>query len=59
MTFSDLSRIYLDVAGVMLIVIDSDQKVSLINKKGCEILGNARNEHRGTDKGASKTFAKR
>ncbi|MGB9629059.1 MAG: MASE3 domain-containing protein [Thermodesulfobacteriota bacterium] len=30
---------YLDVAGVMLLVIGSDQKVQLINKKGCEILG--------------------
>ena len=30
---------YLDIAGVVLVVIDADQKVSLINKKGCEILG--------------------
>jgi len=30
---------YLDIAGVMLVVMDRDQKVSLINKKGCEILG--------------------
>jgi len=30
---------YLDVAGVMFIVIGTDQKVSLINRKGCEILG--------------------
>jgi PAS domain S-box-containing protein len=30
---------YLDVAGVMLAAIDADQKVTLINKKGCEILG--------------------
>src|SRR3990172_8185876 len=30
---------YLDVAGVMLMVIGADQKVSLINKRGCEILG--------------------
>ncbi len=29
---------YLDVAGVMLIVIDRDKKLRLINKKGCEIL---------------------
>ena len=29
---------YLDVAGVMLLVINSDQIVSLINKKGCEVL---------------------
>jgi len=30
---------YLDIAGVILVVIDSEQNVSLINKKGCEILG--------------------
>ena len=30
---------YLDIAGVEIVVIDADQKVSLINKKGCEILG--------------------
>ncbi len=30
---------YLDIAGVILLVIDSDQKVVLINKKGCEVLG--------------------
>ena len=30
---------YLDVARVMFIVIGDDRKVSLINKKGCEILG--------------------
>jgi PAS domain S-box-containing protein len=29
----------LDHVGVIIIVIDSDQKVSYINKKGCEILG--------------------
>ena len=35
---------YLDIAGVMLLVLDSDQKVSLINKKGCEVLGYQENE---------------
>jgi len=30
---------YLEIAGVILVVIDSNQKVSLINKKGCEVLG--------------------
>ncbi|MFC1726442.1 PAS domain S-box protein [candidate division KSB1 bacterium] len=30
---------YLDIAGVMIVAINSDQKVTLINKKGCEILG--------------------
>jgi len=35
----DRAQKYLDVAGVMLIAIDSEQRVGLINKKGCEILG--------------------
>ncbi|MBN1898039.1 MAG: PAS domain S-box protein [Spirochaetes bacterium] len=30
---------YLDVAGVIFVVLDRDGKVSLINKKGCQILG--------------------
>jgi PAS domain S-box-containing protein len=35
----DRAQKYLDIAGVMLVVIDSEQRVGLINKKGCEILG--------------------
>lgn len=42
---------YLDVAGVMLLVIDSSRKVSLVNKKGCEILGYSENEIIGKDWG--------
>ena len=30
---------YLDVAAVMLVAIDSEERVGLINRKGCEILG--------------------
>ena len=30
---------FLDHVGVIIVVIDSDQKVSYINKKGCDILG--------------------
>ncbi len=30
---------YLDIAGVMLVALDLDGKVTLINKKGCEVLG--------------------
>jgi PAS domain S-box-containing protein len=30
---------YLDDAGVMFLVLDTDQRVTLINEKGCEILG--------------------
>ncbi len=33
------ARRWLDIAGVMLVVIGADQKVSLINKKGCKVLG--------------------
>jgi PAS domain S-box-containing protein len=29
---------YLDIAGVILVVIDTNQRVSLVNRKGCEIL---------------------
>ena len=30
---------YLDVAGVILMVVNADQRVQLINRQGCEILG--------------------
>jgi PAS domain S-box-containing protein len=40
----DLAQHYLDVAKTILVVIDADQRVSLINKKGCEILGYPENE---------------
>ncbi len=30
---------YLDIAGVMFVAIDTGQKISLINRRGCEILG--------------------
>jgi len=35
----DRARSYLDVAGVMIVVISRDDKVALINRRGCEILG--------------------
>ncbi len=34
-----LSLKYLDLVGVIIVAIDADQKVKLINKKGCEVLG--------------------
>ncbi len=37
-------REYLDIADTIFVVIDSSQKVKLINKKGCEILGYDRDE---------------
>jgi PAS domain S-box-containing protein len=33
------SQKYLDVAGVMMVAIHSNEKIILVNKKGCEILG--------------------
>jgi diguanylate cyclase (GGDEF)-like protein/PAS domain S-box-containing protein/putative nucleotidyltransferase with HDIG domain len=38
------AQMYLDVAGVMLLVLDNKGNISLINKKGCEILGCDANE---------------
>jgi PAS domain S-box-containing protein len=35
----DKAQKYLDVAAVMMVVIDRNHTVTLINKKGCEILG--------------------
>jgi len=35
----DRTQRYLDVAGVMFAVIGADERVVLINKKGCEVLG--------------------
>ena len=35
----DKAQKYLDIAGVMFVVINADQQVVQINKKGCEILG--------------------
>lgn len=40
---------YLDIAGVILVVIDADQKVSLINKYGCEVLGYREDELIGSN----------
>lgn len=40
---------YLDIAGVMMMVIDKNGKVALINKKGSEILGYSQKEIIGKD----------
>ena len=39
-----LAQKYLDLVGVIIVAIDADQKVKLINKRGCEILGCKENE---------------
>ncbi|NYT19176.1 MAG: response regulator [Methanosarcinales archaeon] len=38
-TQRDQAQNYLDVAGVIVLVLDKDQNVTLVNRKGCEILG--------------------
>ncbi len=30
---------YMDIAGVMLVIIDTDQSIALINRMGCKVLG--------------------
>jgi len=35
----DRAKKYLEVAGVIILALESDGKVTLVNKKGCEILG--------------------
>ena len=35
---------YLDIAGVILVAINNNQEVTLINKKGCEVLGYSEEE---------------
>jgi PAS domain S-box-containing protein len=40
----DKARTYLDIAGVIFLVINPDQTVALINKKGLEVLGCDENE---------------
>jgi len=43
------AQMYLDIAGVMLVVIDTDRKIAMVNKKGCEILGYEADEIIGKD----------
>lgn len=35
----DAAQRYLDIAGVMLVAVDAGQRVTMINRKGCEVLG--------------------
>lgn len=35
----DTAQRYLDVAGVILVALDVDERITLINRKGCDILG--------------------
>lgn len=38
------AQTYLDLAGIIFVALDTEQKVTLINKKGCQILGYKENE---------------
>lgn len=40
----DMAQKYLDVAGVIMVALDSDGRVRLMNRKGCEILGYTESE---------------
>lgn len=40
----DKAENYIDIAGVMLMAINTEQEVILVNKKGCEVLGYSKNE---------------
>ncbi|MBI2413463.1 MAG: PAS domain S-box protein [Deltaproteobacteria bacterium] len=40
---------YLDIAGVMVLVLDESGKIKLINKRGCDILGYSERELAGRD----------
>jgi len=40
----DRAQNYLDIAGVMIVVVNADETISLINKRGNEILGYNKNE---------------
>ena len=41
---NDLVEMYLDIAGVIFVVLEADQRVFRVNKKGCEILGHTKEE---------------
>ena len=45
----DLARRYLEIAQVALMVLDANNRVVLINRKGCEILGRSEAEIVGAD----------
>ncbi len=45
----DTAQRYLDIAGVMIVVLDAKGRVSLINKRGKEILGHEESEIVGHD----------
>lgn len=40
----DRAQKYLDIAEVMLVAIDAEQKITMMNRKGCELLGYEQSE---------------
>jgi PAS domain S-box-containing protein len=48
-TAKNKAQQYLDIAGVILVAIDANRRVTLINQKGCEVLGGAADEIIGKD----------
>ena len=45
----DRAESYLQIAGVVLLVLDVQGKITLINRRGCEVLGYAQDELLGQD----------
>ncbi len=45
----NLAQNYLDIAAAILLTLDSDGRVLMINRKGCEVLGRAEDELVGRD----------
>ncbi|HLP40229.1 MAG TPA: YfiR/HmsC family protein [Fibrobacteria bacterium] len=45
----DRAQQYLDIAGVILVAIDADRRITMINKKGCDVLGSSMDEILGKD----------
>ena len=45
----DRAQSYLNIAGAMIVVLDAEQKVSLINTRGCQILGCVEEEVTGAN----------
>jgi len=45
----DRAQTYLDIAGVILLVLNADGSVALVNRKGCEVLGCEESEIVGKD----------
>jgi diguanylate cyclase (GGDEF)-like protein/PAS domain S-box-containing protein len=45
----DRARKYLDVAGVMLLALDADGRITLLNRKGCALIGCTEEQALGVD----------